>query len=221
MHQLLAKFAVFCTVVMLCGSSLSQVVKCKDAKGKVVYSDVACPANFDAASVNLSGANITEAQARAAQDRTASNSNVESCGMLKNLARQTFASFVDNPNVNRWNTSFQSLQNLANMCPSTDVCGTIKSRIGHAQQRFNEDNKAVRGAHLNSVTSLYASTCNDNGTAKQTDAAKAAPQPVAESSNNGGKFYTNDAFGTLVRSDKCFWTKDTFGVSRRSAGCSK
>ena len=125
MRQLLAKFAVFCTVTMLCGSSLAQVVKCKDAKGKVVYSDVACPTNFDASSVNLSGGNITESQVRAAQDRTASNSNVESCGMLKNLAQQTFASFVENPNANRWNTSFQSLQNLANMCPSTDVCGTL------------------------------------------------------------------------------------------------
>jgi len=199
-------------------------MKCKDASGKVIYADRACPVNYTTSAVNLSGANISEEQVRSAQERTANKSSGESCGMLKTLAQQTFESFNGNPNANRWNTSFQSLQNLANLCPSPEVCGTIKARIDHAQQRFNEDNKAVRGAHLNSVTVLYANTCNSNGTAKQTGNARAASQDVqvpAVDANSSRNFYTKDEFGNLVRSDKCFRTPDAFGVLRRSPGCSK
>jgi hypothetical protein len=216
---------IFLAAAMFCINAHTQVVKCKDTTGKVIYADRACPANFTGSSVNLSGGNITEDQVRTAQERTANagNGGRENCGMLKNLAQQTFDSFIYNPNANRWNTSFQSLQNLANLCASPDVCGIIKARIDHAQQRFNEDNKAVRGAHLNSVSALYANTCNSNGTAKQGNARAANPGaqvPVADN-NPGGNFYTKDEFGNLVRSDKCFRTPDAFGVLRRSPGCSK
>jgi hypothetical protein len=142
--------------------------------------------------------------------------------MVKNLADRTFAAFLDNPNVNRWNTSFQSLQNLANLCPSTETCGTIKNRIGNAQQRFNEDNKAVRGGHLNSVTALYANTCDNSGNAKQAANARSSSadvQPAGTDQGSSGHFYTKDEFGNMVRSDKCFRTPDVFGVMRRSAGC--
>lgn len=215
---------MFLAAALLCASGHAQVVKCKDAKGKVIYSDVACPSSFAGSSVNLSGANITEDQVRASQERTGNNGNNNdgNCSMLKNQAQQTFDSFIYNPNANRWNTSFQSLQNLANLCASPDVCGTIKTRIEHAQQRFNEDNKAVRGAHLNSVTALYANTCNSNGTAKQVGNSRAPSTavnvPIAEASPSGS-FYTKDEFGNMVRSDKCFRTPDAFGVLRRSAGC--
>lgn len=215
--------AILLAAALFCLGAQAQVVKCKDASDKVIYADRACPANFNASSVNLSGANITDDQVRAAQDRSANNSNGggENCGMLKNLAQQTFNSFVENPNTNRWNTSFQSLQNLASICASTDVCGTIKARIDHAQQRFNEDNKAVRGGHLNSVTALYANTCNSNGTAKQTRGARAPAEAQLPAAGNksGNTFYTKDEFGNMVRSDKCFRTPDAFGVLRRSAGC--
>jgi hypothetical protein len=140
--------------------------------------------------------------------------------MLKSLEQKTFDSFVENPNTNRWNTTLQSLQNLASICASTDVCGTIKERIGHAQQRFNQDNKAVRGAHLNSVTSLYANTCNDNGTPRQIRNSMIAPSQV-EKPSEGRTHYTKNEFGVLVKSDSCFMTKNEFGVLVRSAGCSK
>ena len=214
---------IFLAAAMFCINAHTQVVKCKDTSGKVIYADRACPANFTGSSVNLSGGNITDDQVRSAQDRVASTGagGGENCGMLKNLAQQTFDSFIYNPNANRWTTSFQSLQNLANLCASPDVCGIVKARIDHAQQRFNEDNKAVRGAHLNSVTALYANTCNGNGTAKQVSNARAGnpdiQMPTADSPSKS--FYTKDEFGNLVRSDKCFRSPDAFGVLRRSAGC--
>jgi len=215
---------ILLAVALFCVGAHAQVVKCKDASGKVIYADRACPANFNTSSVNLSGANITDEQIRSAQERkgSESNSNSENCSMLKNLAQRTFDSFNDNPNANRWNTSFQSLQNLANLCTSPDVCGTIKARIDHAQQRFNEDNKAVRGSHLNSVTALYANTCNSNGSAKQSPNARTAnpgDQGQAAATKAGNTFYIKDEFGNMVRSDKCFRTPDVFGVMRRSAGC--
>jgi hypothetical protein len=99
MHQLLEKFAVLCAVTMLCGSSLAQVVKCKDAKGKVVYSDVACPANFNVSSVNLSGANVTESQVSAAQDKAASNRNyvatAQSFSPKSNHSKQHYSGCLD------------------------------------------------------------------------------------------------------------------------------
>lgn len=201
----------------------AQVVKCKDANGRVIYSDVACSSNSTSSAVNLSGGNITEGQVQAAQERSANNASGDGghCGPLKSLAQKTFDSFIDSPNINRWNTAFQSLQNLANICASADVCGTIKVRIDHAQQRFNEDNKAVRGAHLNSVSALYANTCNVNGTVKQAANTRIADQSPAEKLNVGRTLYTKDEFGTLVRSDRCFMTKNEFGVYVRSAGCKK
>lgn len=208
--------------LLICSTVQAQVVKCKGEHGRIVYSDRVCPVGFSASSVNLSGANITDDQVRAAKARTANQASGENCLMIKNLADQTFASFLDNPNVNRWNASFQSLQNLASLCPSTETCGTIKTRIGNAQQRFNEDNKAVRGGHLNSVTALYANTCDNNGNAKQiagTRSPNADVQPTTNDTTASSHFYTKDEFGNVVRSDKCYRTPDVFGVLRRSAGC--
>ena len=218
------KRLIFFIVLMVVVSAHGQVVKCKDGTGKIVYSDVACAVNSSSSTINLSGGNITEGQVRAAQARTASNVSEietgESCGMLKRLEQQTFDSFVGNSNTNRWNTTFQSLQNLANMCASADVCGTVKARIDHAQQRFNQDNKAVRGAHLNSVTALYASTCNSNGTSRQIRSTGIAP-PQVEKTSESRAHYTKNEFGVLVKSDSCFRTRNEFGVFVRSAGCSK
>jgi hypothetical protein len=217
---------IFLAAALLCASGHAQVVKCKDAKGKVIYSDVACPTSFSGSSVNLSGANITADQARAAQQRSANSGNGggESCDRWKTLAQQTFESFVYSPNANRWDTSFQALQNYAKLCASPDACGIIKARIDHAQGRFNEDTKAVRGAQLNSVMALYANTCNINGTAKQTASAQgpiAEAQVPATGAKSGSTTYTKDEFGNLVRSDRCFRAPDAFGVLRRSPGCSK
>jgi hypothetical protein len=70
MHQLLAKFAVFCTVTMLCGSSHAQMVKCKDGSGKVTYAQGSkCPVGFSTASVNLSGGNISAPRSQEELDR--------------------------------------------------------------------------------------------------------------------------------------------------------
>ena len=219
------KRLIFFIVLLVVVSAHGQVVKCKDGTGKIVYSDVACTANSSSSTVNLSGGNITDTQARAAQARAASNTNEsgesgETCGMLKRLEQQTFDSFVGNSNTNRWNITFQSLQNLVNMCASADVCGTVKARIDHAQQRFNQDNKAVRGTHLNSVTALYASTCNSNGTSRQIRSTGIAP-PQVEKTSESRVHYTKNEFGILVKSDSCFRTKNEFGVFVRSAGCSK
>jgi len=162
------KTIIFLIAVLVCTGGHAQVFKCKAANGRIIYSDVACPINSAGSSVNLSGANITDDQKQAAQVRTADNKDTENCQRLNDLAQQTFNSFVGNTNAKRWATSFQSLQNLVNTCASRDVCGTIKSRVDRAQERFNEDNNAARGGQLNSVMALYASSCNGNGNAKQT-----------------------------------------------------
>ena len=212
--------------VALIGSAQAQVRKCTGPDGKVTYSDMGCSANSNRSAVNISGANITDAQVQASQERAANNGNGggEACVMLKNQAQQTFDSFLENPNASRWNTSFSALQNLGNLCASSEVCGLIRTRIDHAQQRFKEDNKAIRGSQLNSVTVLFANACRSNGTTKQSGTATVAPtefQAPAANTNKGGSYYTKDEFGTMVKSDKCFMTKDAFGVSRRSAGCAR
>ncbi|NMM13192.1 MAG: DUF4124 domain-containing protein [Rhodoferax sp.] len=214
------------SIFLLCISTQAQVVKCKDANGKIIYSDVACPSNATSSAINLSGGNITEDQAHSARESAENSSNTgggENCSMLKNQARQTFDSFQENTNLKRWDVSFQSLQNLANSCASPEICGLIRTRIDHAQQRYSQDNTSYRGSQLNSVTALLASACR-SGSARQvgrTAPAQTEAQSPAVPVNKGGSYYTKDEFGTVVRSDKCFHTKDVFGVSRRSAGCAR
>lgn len=213
--------------MLFCIYGHSQVVKCKDANGKIIYSDAACPTNATSSAVNLSGGNITEDQVRSAQERTANSSNTsggEGCSMLKNLAQQTFGAFQENTNIKRWDVSFQALQNVANSCASPEVCGLIKTRIDLAQQRYNQDNTSYRGAQLNSVTALFASSCQRNGASKQsgnTQASSGEFQTPASNTKRTSGYQTRDTFGTIVNSQSCHWTKDAFGNDVRSSGCSK
>lgn len=108
------KYLVLLATVLLGISAHAQVVKCKDASGKVIYSDVACPTNFSGSSVNLSGGNITEDQSRSAQARATNNgdSGGEACPMLKERAEQAFTKFQGNSTRGLSNASFAALQNL-------------------------------------------------------------------------------------------------------------
>lgn len=213
---------IFCLFVYFTFfSAQAQVVKCKDANGKIVYSDVTCPLNATSSAVNLSGGNVTEAQARAAQEGKASNTNNaavgEHCLMLMNQAQQTFSSFLERTNSSRWSVSFQSLQTLANSCASSETCQLIKTRIEHSQQRYSQDNTSTRGGQLNSVTSLYAQSCQ-GGNARQGSASIQTTEDLTKSNRT---YWTKDQFGTTVKSDRCFWTKDAFGTAVRSSGCNK
>lgn len=219
--------AIGIALALLCASGSAQVVKCLGSNGKITYSDVACPNTASSANVNVSGGNITAGQVRDAQARfskeQASNIDSGNCQMLRIQDRQTFDSFTGNPNAARWATSFQSLQNLARLCSSSDVCEIIKFRISSAQQRYREDNKAVRGEQLNSVTALYAATCNGDGTIKQTGNAEVNQAPGAPKSDvrRAAGYETKDKFGTIVNSESCHWTKDAHGNDVRSAACSR
>ena len=181
----------------------AQVVKCKDANGRIIYSDVACPTNTSSATVNLSGGNITEHQIRAAQERRADNVRKTAagaqCPMLTNQAQQTFSSFLELTNSNRWGVSFQALQTLANSCSSSETCQLVKDRVEHAQQRYSQDNTATRGGQLNSVTSLYAQRCLSGGPQDESVSSEAADAQ----SKPGRTYWTKDQFGNAVRSDKC------------------
>ena len=212
---------VFLFALLVSFSVQAQVVKCMDANGNTIYSDVACPSSASSSSVNLTGGNITEDQVQAAKERRADNARNAAvgaqCQLLMNQAHQTFSSFLERTNPNRWSISFQALQTLASACASPETCQLVKARLEHSQQRYSQDNTPTRGGQLNSVTSLYAESCLSGG-ARQGGGSP----PSAETSVNPRRTYwTKDQFGTAVKSDSCFWTKDAFGTSVRSAGCSK
>lgn len=213
---------------LLCISIQAQVIKCKDANGKIVYSDMPCQSNAASSAVNLSGGNITQDEHISAKERNANNiSNSrrdESCLMLKNQAKGTFSSFEQSPNANRWNASFQALQNLGSACTSPETCGLIKDRIDHARERYSQENKANRGAQLNSVMALFANTCRINGVSKQFNNAQAdagESQSTTSSAKSTRGYQTRDKFGTIVNSQSCYHTKDAFGNEVRSSECSK
>jgi hypothetical protein len=152
------------------GVAIAQVIKCKDAAGKTIYSDVACPSNLLGARVNLSGANITEEQVQAAQEKRADNAgraaSAAKCSLLMNQTQQTFAAFLKQTNRKRWDVSFQALQTFVNSCQSPETCKLVNTRLDHSQQRFNQDDTPTRGAQLNSITSLYADKCVRRGFAE-------------------------------------------------------
>lgn len=210
---------------LLCISLQAQVVKCKDASGKIVYSDLPCHSNAASSAVNMSGANITQDEHISAKERNGNNiSNSrrdESCLMLKNQAKGTFTSFEQSPNANRWNASFQALQNLSSACSSPETCGLIKDRIDHAKERYREENKGSRGSQLNSVMALFASTCRINSISKQFNNAQADADESQLTAKSTRSYQTRDKFDTIVNSQSCYHTRDALGNEVRSAGCSK
>jgi len=215
---------IFLAVALFCIGAHAQVVKCKDATGKVIYADRACPVNFNASSVNLSGANITENQILESQTRIANTGGgSEACPLLRERAERAFTRYQEVKNVNSANASLNALQNLANYCPSTETCKLIKSRATYAQQRHDEEGNRNTAAGLDSSLGLFAKYCQRNDSVRSTAATPSAGSNPEQSLNAAPatNFYTKDEFGNLVRSDKCFRTPDAFGVLRRSPGCSK
>jgi len=54
--------------VIICANVNAQVARCNDARGKVIFTDRACPAGFTSSLVDTSGSNVTEDQARQARE---------------------------------------------------------------------------------------------------------------------------------------------------------
>ena len=219
-------FTVTLLFVALIGSAQGQVRKCTGPDGKVTYSDMGCSANSNKSAINLSGANITEEQARSSQERMSTNAAVggEVCPMLKERAQQALARYQETKNINSSNASLQSLQNLGNYCPYSETCDLIKSRVTYAQQRHNEEGNKNTAAGLDASLGLLAKYCQKNAAGQpkvNTQATTGELQTHHFDAPKAPSFYTNDEFGTMVKSDKCFMTKDTFGTSRRSAGCAR
>lgn len=210
---------IFLAAAMFCINAHTQVVKCKDTSGKVIYADRACPANFTGSSVNLSGGNITEDQVISAQERTvsAANGGGEACSLLQSRAEQALTQVENSSTKRNMGALAPALDNAGAYCPSPATCAVIKRSVDLVKSM--ERSRTVV-ATLDPLIGLYGKYCQ-NGGLKQAQGNGGPSQAPPRSAQNTDSFYTNDEFGNLVRSDKCFMTKDTFGVSRRSAGCSK
>ena len=202
--------------VFFCVSSHAQVVKCKDSSGRIIYSDKACPVNYDASSVNLSGGNITEDQIRSSRERTASSQNGSggACATLMARGVQAIEQVEDGATKRDLGALVPALQNLGENCPSPTACGVIKRAVDYVSG-MGRTRYVV--ATIDPLVGVYGRYCKNGGVSQ---ARSAPPDDAHRTKNSSNGFYTNDEFGNLVRSDRCFTTKDTFGVSRRSAGCS-
>ncbi len=207
---------LFLAWVLFCVSSHAQVVKCKDSSGKVIYSDRTCPVHYDASSVNLSGGNITEDQIRSSRERTAStqNGNGGACATLMTRGVQAVEQVEDGATKHELGALVPALQNLGANCPSPAACGVIKRAVDYVSG-MGRTRYVI--ATIDPLVGVYGRYCQNDGV---NQARSAPPDDVQKTKSASQGFYTNDEFGNLVRSDKCFMTKDTFGVSRRSAGCS-
>lgn len=199
-------FSVFIT------GAQAGINKCTGADGKITFSDGLCPSTSNSVKVQERDNTLDNSGSRQ-QNQTSGNS--ASCQALKALADNTYSSFLENTNPNRWGVAFQSLQSLVSSCSTGEVCELVKTRVSHAQARYGESNTSYRGSQLNSVTTLYAQSCQ-GGTPRQNTQT---PELAGSDANPKRHFWTKDQFGTTVRSDRCYWTKDAFGTSVKSAGC--
>jgi Domain of unknown function (DUF4124) len=215
---------ILCALVALLSLSMpvfAQVVKCKDASGKVTYSDRGCAGGADSSSVNTSGGNIIENQNRQAQVQGFPNqrvANSQNCQALWAQSQMTFASFEELSNRKRWEVAIRSLETLAGACPSKDSCELIGGRVNQAQARYIESNSSVRGSQLTALSALYAERCMPAAVGSQVRPQSSTATGVSEPSRS---YWTKDQFGNSVRSNSCYWTKDQFGTPVRSAGCAK
>lgn len=199
-------------LLVLVAGAHAGINKCTGPDGKVTFSDGLCPSTSGSEKLR-ERANTLDSSGSRQQNQT--SSNAASCQTLRGLADNTYASFLENTNPNRWGVAFRSLQSLVSSCATGDVCQLVKERVDHAQARYGESNTSYRGSQLNSVTTLYAQSCQ-GGTPRQNTQTS---ESVEGNANPKSHFWTKDQFGTTVRSDRCYWTKDAFGTSVRSAGC--
>jgi len=208
---------LFLALALFCVSTHAQVVKCKDATGKVTYSDRVCPVNYEASSVNLSGGNITADQIQSSRERTTStqNGNGGTCATLLTRGVQAVEQVEDGATKHDLGALVPALQNLGAYCPSPTACAVIKRGVDYVSGMGRTRHQI---ATLDPLIGVYGKYCQNGGV---NQARSAPPEDVQKNKSASQGFYTNDEFGNLVRSDKCFITKDAFGVSRRSAGCSQ
>jgi len=216
------KLWVSLATALFCICAHSQVLKCRDAYGSVTYSDQSCPANSVGSVVDPSSAKPARQATRSSRRRHVKNAGgADPCSMLRDQAQQTFAAFQEYTNLVRWRVALQSLENLANSCASDETCALIRTRVEQAQGRYSEDKTSVRGGELDSVTSLFANSCEADGSRRQAQTTVQSPSSGAELLRLPAGHQTRDSFGAIVNSESCYWTKDASGNDAVSAGCSR
>lgn len=200
----------------IAGLAQAGVNKCTGSDGKITFSDGLCPLTANSERVRERDNSLDHSGGRQqTQNALGAVENSAACQSLMRLADNTYSSFLENTNPNRWGVAFKSLESLANSCQTKDVCELIKARVGDAQARYSESSTSFRGSQLNSVTTLYAQSCRGSAPRNNTQTTDSTSSPDGPKNH----YWTKDQFGTTVRSDRCYWTKDASGNSVKSAAC--
>lgn len=145
---------------LLAGVAHAQVRKCKAADGTVTYSDFLCSSSTVNESRVKTDANTFGTFGGSDQLQTGrSSDNRENCSLLKDRATKTFTSYQEARTNYGSSASFQTIQRLANYCPSSETCNLISARMQDAQRWHEQTNNKQSASSLDLYLELRTRSC--------------------------------------------------------------
>ena len=146
-------------IVLVVMHAHAQLRKCTAPDGKVTYSDVVCDSGSATGSIKNPNGNTLPPPVNSNFSSATNTSSSRNCSLLTTRAQEAFDRYKEVRNVNSSNASFQSLQNLAQHCPSAKTCGLIRSRAEDAQRRHDQENNRNTAFALDTSLALLADNC--------------------------------------------------------------